>query len=45
MLFNKMIAKEMDSESAIDIQFKELEEGKFYIQTHKDERTLQAIKD
>ena len=41
---DKVVTKGMDPALAVDILFKELEEGKFYIQTHKDERTLGSIK-
>ena len=34
----------MDSKDAVDILFKQLEEGKFYLQTHTDERTIRSIK-
>ena len=34
----------MDPKTAVDLLFKEIEEGKFYIMTHKDERTMRSIK-
>lgn len=41
---DKVVSTGMDPKVAVDILFKELEEGKFYIMTHKDERTMQSIK-
>jgi len=41
---DRVVTNGLEPKVAVDILFKELEEGKFYIQTHKDERTLEAIK-
>lgn len=41
---DRVVATGMDPKIAVDLLFKEVEEGKFYIQTHKDEKTLQMIK-
>lgn len=41
---DKVVANGMDPKDAVEILFKEIEEGKFYILTHKDERTIQSIK-
>ena len=42
--FERVVKNGMDPKEAVDILFTQLVEGKFYIQTHKDERTLNAIK-
>ena len=41
---DRVISSGINPNLAVDILFKELEEGKFYILTHKDERTMQSIK-
>ena len=43
-LIDQVIANGMDPKLAVETLFKEMEEGKFYIMTHEDERALQAIK-
>ena len=44
IFLNKVVARGMDPDIAINILFKEIEEGKFYVLTHKDERTIQSIR-
>lgn len=41
---DKAIENGMDPKEAVEILFKQLEEGKFYLQTHTDEKTMQSIK-
>jgi len=40
---DKFVANGMDPDIAVDKLFKEIEEGKFYILTHKDDRTIESI--
>lgn len=41
---DRVVENGMDPKDAVDILFKQLEEGKFYLQTHTDERTIRSIK-
>lgn len=41
---DRVVSTGMDPKVAVDLLFKEVDEGKFYIMTHKDERTMQSIK-
>jgi NADP-dependent 3-hydroxy acid dehydrogenase YdfG len=41
---DRVVANGMDPKIAIDILFQQLKEGKFYIQTHTDEKTKQSIR-
>lgn len=40
---DRVVANGMNPKTAVNLLFKELIEGKFYIMTHKDERTMQSI--
>ncbi len=41
---DRVVSTGMDPEIAVDLLFREIQEGKFYIMTHKDERTMQSIR-
>lgn len=41
---DKVVEKGLDPNIAVDMLFTQLGEGKFYLQTHKDERTINMIK-
>lgn len=43
-LIDNVIDNGMDPKIAVEMLFKEMEEGKFYIMTHKDEKSMQAIR-
>ena len=41
---DRMVSSGMDPKLAVEILFKEIEEGKFYILSHKNEKVMESIK-